>query len=295
MHRFTPTCLLALIVTQISTADGQTPPRQAPPATIVTLGDSITKGVRAGVRPEETFAALAERALRADGIDVRGRQPRRRRRADRPGPETARRRVRAPAAGRHRDVRDERQLRRPGHGREPALAGAVQGEPEGDRRGLLLPRHRAGPHDRAAVGRRRPGQRARRESQRPARALHGGVPRGRRRVPRPAGRPFRPLDRGTSEGPASRRLDDRRLPPEPAGPPRAGRGPAARPASTRSGPPRGPSRSRPGSRPCSSTTTAGSCGTTRGRRPSRRRGERLPTVLITLQKHLTTRRTTTPA
>src|SRR5262249_8172322 len=35
---------------------------------VVTLGDSITKGVRAGVRPEDTFATLAERALRADGI-----------------------------------------------------------------------------------------------------------------------------------------------------------------------------------------------------------------------------------
>src|SRR5262249_50379800 len=37
---------------------------------VVALGDSITKGVRAGVRPEETFAALAERALKADGIDA---------------------------------------------------------------------------------------------------------------------------------------------------------------------------------------------------------------------------------
>ncbi|WP_422929254.1 GDSL-type esterase/lipase family protein [Singulisphaera sp. PoT] len=37
---------------------------------VVVLGDSITKGVRPGVLPEETFAALAERALRADGIDA---------------------------------------------------------------------------------------------------------------------------------------------------------------------------------------------------------------------------------
>jgi acyl-CoA thioesterase-1 len=37
---------------------------------VVALGDSITKGVRAGVRPEETFAALAESALKADGVDV---------------------------------------------------------------------------------------------------------------------------------------------------------------------------------------------------------------------------------
>ena len=37
---------------------------------VVALGDSITKGERAGVRPEETFAALAERALKADGIEA---------------------------------------------------------------------------------------------------------------------------------------------------------------------------------------------------------------------------------
>src|SRR4051812_9569284 len=37
---------------------------------VVALGDSITRGVRPGVRPDETFASLAERALRADGIDA---------------------------------------------------------------------------------------------------------------------------------------------------------------------------------------------------------------------------------
>ncbi|MEN9576563.1 MAG: hypothetical protein RL514_4418 [Verrucomicrobiota bacterium] len=37
---------------------------------IVTLGDSITKGVRPGVKAEETFAARLEAALRADGVDV---------------------------------------------------------------------------------------------------------------------------------------------------------------------------------------------------------------------------------
>ncbi len=35
---------------------------------IVTLGDSITKGVRSGVKPEETFAAVAQTQLRAQGI-----------------------------------------------------------------------------------------------------------------------------------------------------------------------------------------------------------------------------------
>ena len=37
---------------------------------VVTLGDSITKGVRVGVRPEDTFSTLAGRALKADGIDA---------------------------------------------------------------------------------------------------------------------------------------------------------------------------------------------------------------------------------
>src|SRR5207244_4225030 len=36
---------------------------------IVTLGDSITKGVRPGVKTEETFAALLQVRLRKEGID----------------------------------------------------------------------------------------------------------------------------------------------------------------------------------------------------------------------------------
>ncbi len=36
--------------------------------TIVTLGDSITKGVRAGVKPEETFAVLLEAGLKKEGV-----------------------------------------------------------------------------------------------------------------------------------------------------------------------------------------------------------------------------------
>ena len=43
------------------------------------------------------------------------------------------------------------------------------------------------------MGRRR-ARRAGREPERAARALHGGLPRGRRRVPRAPGRSFRPLD-----------------------------------------------------------------------------------------------------
>lgn len=42
----------------------------AEPLRIVTLGDSITKGVRPGVKPEETFAARLEAALRAGGVNV---------------------------------------------------------------------------------------------------------------------------------------------------------------------------------------------------------------------------------
>jgi lysophospholipase L1-like esterase len=38
------------------------------PVTIVTLGDSITRGVRAGVKPDETFASLIEADLKAKGI-----------------------------------------------------------------------------------------------------------------------------------------------------------------------------------------------------------------------------------
>lgn len=37
---------------------------------IVTLGDSITKGVRPGVKADETFAARLEAALRAEGMDA---------------------------------------------------------------------------------------------------------------------------------------------------------------------------------------------------------------------------------
>lgn len=39
--------------------------------TIVTLGDSITKGVRGGVTKEQTFASLLESKLQADGVSAR--------------------------------------------------------------------------------------------------------------------------------------------------------------------------------------------------------------------------------
>lgn len=49
------------------------PPSSArQPSRIVALGDSITKGVREGVTPEETFIARVETALNADGIAAEG-------------------------------------------------------------------------------------------------------------------------------------------------------------------------------------------------------------------------------
>ncbi len=39
-----------------------------PPVKIITLGDSITKGVRSGVKAEETFAALTAKSLKVKGI-----------------------------------------------------------------------------------------------------------------------------------------------------------------------------------------------------------------------------------
>ncbi|MHC5538085.1 SGNH/GDSL hydrolase family protein [Singulisphaera rosea] len=58
--------LVAILATSIARADvlkDESP-------TLVTLGDSITKGVRAGVLPEETFTALVERQLKAKGLKV---------------------------------------------------------------------------------------------------------------------------------------------------------------------------------------------------------------------------------
>lgn len=40
------------------------------PMRIVTLGDSITKGIRPGVKPAETFAARLQKSLRDSGEDV---------------------------------------------------------------------------------------------------------------------------------------------------------------------------------------------------------------------------------
>ncbi|WP_165226416.1 GDSL-type esterase/lipase family protein [Aquisphaera insulae] len=62
---------LVVAVSLMATAPAA--PADGPPlrgGRVVVLGDSITKGVRPGVRAEETFGSLAERALKVDGIDV---------------------------------------------------------------------------------------------------------------------------------------------------------------------------------------------------------------------------------
>ncbi|WP_406695937.1 GDSL-type esterase/lipase family protein [Singulisphaera sp. Ch08] len=69
-----PTACLAASLFLLSIARAEAPPNPpagpAPALTVVTLGDSITKGVRAGVSPEETFAAITECELKAKGINV---------------------------------------------------------------------------------------------------------------------------------------------------------------------------------------------------------------------------------
>jgi lysophospholipase L1-like esterase len=47
------------------------PARAAAPLTIVCLGDSVTKGVRSGVKPEETFCALLKKSLTESGRKAR--------------------------------------------------------------------------------------------------------------------------------------------------------------------------------------------------------------------------------
>lgn len=42
----------------------------AEPVTIVTLGDSITKAVRPGVKPDETFSAYLQADLKKDGVNA---------------------------------------------------------------------------------------------------------------------------------------------------------------------------------------------------------------------------------
>lgn len=73
-HSFRHVCspLLVLWGCLVATADdSQVVHAQNRPLTIVTLGDSITKGVRSGVTAEQTFAALVEKSLLQQGITAR--------------------------------------------------------------------------------------------------------------------------------------------------------------------------------------------------------------------------------
>lgn len=64
--------VLVVIAQFLRTTSAQEPkPDAKPPLTIVTLGDSITRGERTGVKREETFAALLEADIKARGVEVK--------------------------------------------------------------------------------------------------------------------------------------------------------------------------------------------------------------------------------
>lgn len=73
IHQLTPTPFLATVeervmggIRRLATQVGA---RRTPvPLKVITLGDSITKGVRPGVKAEETFASLLQESLQKDGI-----------------------------------------------------------------------------------------------------------------------------------------------------------------------------------------------------------------------------------
>lgn len=65
------TCLLfaaALLAPRMARADERPASAGQPVPTIVTLGDSITKGVRSGVTAEQTFSAVVAERLKSEGI-----------------------------------------------------------------------------------------------------------------------------------------------------------------------------------------------------------------------------------
>ena len=64
--KFSRRCFLCLVVSQIAIYGYA----QDEPLKIVMLGDSITKGVRTGVKTEETFASLVHEKLNAEGMAV---------------------------------------------------------------------------------------------------------------------------------------------------------------------------------------------------------------------------------
>ena len=187
---------------------------------IVTLGDSITKGVRSGVKPEETFAARLEAELKAEGIATEV--------------------VNVGIGGERTDQAlkrlDDVISRRPrvvtvmyGTNDSYVDKGAAQSRLALDvyRANLkrivdsLRARDRARPDDRTALGRRRFAERTGGKSQPPSGTLLRGLPPGGPRKQRAAGRSLRPLDRSRKTRDKAPRVDHRRLPSQPARAPRA--------------------------------------------------------------------------
>jgi len=74
LHQLVRLCSVVLLMNGFVTAaaeDLKVVHSEKRPVTIVTLGDSITKGVRTGVTAEETFAALVEKGLLQNGVAAR--------------------------------------------------------------------------------------------------------------------------------------------------------------------------------------------------------------------------------
>lgn len=63
--------IIGAILGSIGPTEPSPAPAAAPAVTVVCLGDSVTKGVRPGVKPQETFTALLEAGLREQGLRVK--------------------------------------------------------------------------------------------------------------------------------------------------------------------------------------------------------------------------------
>jgi lysophospholipase L1-like esterase len=71
MRVLLPLLVLLAVTSEEVVGQPAAPPREQAVTTIVTLGDSITKGVRPGVSSEQTFAALVEQGLRSSAANLR--------------------------------------------------------------------------------------------------------------------------------------------------------------------------------------------------------------------------------
>src|SRR3569832_1606094 len=69
MHRRALLCLGAMLLAHVGILTCAVAAR-ADTVRIICLGDSVTKAVREGVRPEETFCAVLEQQLKASGQDA---------------------------------------------------------------------------------------------------------------------------------------------------------------------------------------------------------------------------------